>query len=106
MLINERALVLNLMLQQGRITRTEQSRALQLGIRPGLMPEFKIKAQAFTEWVVQTWAPQFVKEGETIRFFARTSKPVIARAVAASIIAFRMSVLLELLVASFPEASW
>lgn len=33
------------------------------------MPEFKIKAQAFTEWVVQTWAPQFVKEGETIRFF-------------------------------------
>ena len=35
-------LVLNLMVQQGRITRTEQSRALQLGIRPGLMPEFKI----------------------------------------------------------------
>ena len=62
-------LVLNLMVQQGRITRTEQSRALQLGIRPGLMPEFKIEAQAFTEWVVQTWAPQFVKEGETIRFF-------------------------------------
>ena len=62
-------LVLNLMVQQGRITRTEQSRALQLGIRPGLMPEFKIQAQAFTEWVVQTWAPQFVKEGETIRFF-------------------------------------
>src|SRR5215216_2915916 len=62
-------LVLNLMVQQGRITRAEQSRALQLGIRPGLMPEFKIQTQAFTEWVVQTWAPQFVKEGETIRFF-------------------------------------
>ena len=62
-------LVLSLMVQQGRITRAEQSRALQLGIRPGLMPEFKIEAQAFTEWVVQTWGPQFVKEGETIRFF-------------------------------------
>ena len=62
-------LVLHLMVQQGRITRAEQSRALQLGIRPGLMPEFKIHAQAFTEWVVQAWAPQFVKEGETIRFF-------------------------------------
>src|SRR5215208_2962053 len=62
-------LVLSLMVQQGRITRAEQSRALQLGIRPGLMPEFKIEAQAFTEWVVQTWAPQFVKEGETVRFF-------------------------------------
>jgi penicillin-binding protein 1A len=62
-------LVLNLMVQQGRITRAEQSRALQLGIRPGEMPEFRIEAQAFTEWVVQTWGPQFVKEGETIRFF-------------------------------------
>jgi penicillin-binding protein 1A len=62
-------LVLDLMVQQGRITKAEQRRALQLGIRPGLLPEFQIQAQAFTEWVVQKWAPQFVKDGETIRFF-------------------------------------
>ncbi|WP_336492860.1 penicillin-binding transpeptidase domain-containing protein, partial [Methylobacterium nigriterrae] len=37
--------------------------------RPGVLPEFKIQAQPFTEWVVQTWAPLFVKEGETVRFF-------------------------------------
>jgi penicillin-binding protein 1A len=35
-----------------------------------LLPEFKIQAQPFTEWVVQTWAPSLVKEGETVRFFA------------------------------------
>ena len=67
---HERAkLVLELMAQQGRITRAEQRRALQVGIRPGLLPEFKIQAQAFTEWVTQTWAPDHVKEGETVRFF-------------------------------------
>ena len=66
----ERAkLVLNLMVKQGRITKAEQARALQLGVRPGVMPEFKIQVQPFNEWVVQTWASKFVKEGETIRFF-------------------------------------
>uniref|UniRef100_UPI003013D0C7 transglycosylase domain-containing protein n=1 Tax=Methylobacterium nigriterrae TaxID=3127512 RepID=UPI003013D0C7 len=67
---NERArLVLGLMVQQGRISKAERLRAEQVGIRPGVLPEFKIQAQPFTEWVVQTWAPLFVKEGETIRFF-------------------------------------
>src|SRR3954462_12822658 len=51
---DERArLVLKLMVQQGRITQAEERRAEQTGTRPGLMPEFKIEAQAFTEWVVQ-----------------------------------------------------
>jgi penicillin-binding protein 1A len=62
-------LVLDLMAQQGRITKADQRRAEQIGVRPGLLPEFKIQAQPFTEWVVQRWAPQLVKEGETIRFF-------------------------------------
>jgi penicillin-binding protein 1A len=62
-------LVLGLMVQQGRMTKAEHRRALQLGTRPGLLPEFKIQAQAFTEWIVQTSAPQLVKEGETLRFF-------------------------------------
>src|SRR5829696_519551 len=67
---NERArLVLKLMVQQGRITQAEQRRAEQVGIRPGVLPEFNIQAQAFTEWVVQTSASQLVKEGETLRFF-------------------------------------
>ena len=67
---HERArLVLDLMAQQGRITSAERRRAQEVGIRPGLLPEFKIQAQPFTEWVVQTWAPSLVKEGETVRFF-------------------------------------
>src|SRR4051812_11398176 len=67
---HERArLVLDLMVQQGRITPAERRRAEQIGVRPGLLPPFKIQPQPFTEWVVQRWGPQFVKEGETIRFF-------------------------------------
>ncbi|GJE41210.1 transglycosylase domain-containing protein [Methylobacterium soli] len=67
---NERArIVLDLMVQQGCISKAERIRAEQIGIRPGLLPEFKIQAQPFTEWVVQTWAPRFVKEGETVRVF-------------------------------------
>jgi penicillin-binding protein 1A len=66
----ERAkLVLRLMVEQGRITEAQRRRAEQIGIRPGMLPEFKIQSQAFTEWVTQTWGPRFVKEGETIRFF-------------------------------------
>jgi penicillin-binding protein 1A len=61
--------VLNLMLQQGRITKSEQARAVKLGVQPGIMPEFKIQAQPFNEWVVQSWGQKYVKEGETIRFF-------------------------------------
>lgn len=67
---DERArLVLRLMVQQGRITKAQQQRAEQVGMRPGQLPGFDVQTQAFTEWVVQTWAPQFVKQGETIRFF-------------------------------------
>ena len=67
---HERArLVLGLMVQQGRITKADQRRAQQVGVQPGLLPEFKIQTQAFTEWIVQTSASQLVKEGETLRFF-------------------------------------
>src|SRR5215216_193001 len=67
---HERArLVLDLMVQQGRITPAERRRAEQVGVRPGMLPPFKAQPQPFTEWVVQRWGPQFVKEGETIRFF-------------------------------------
>src|SRR3954452_10331429 len=67
---HERArLVLALMVQQGQITAAERRRAEQIGVRPGLLPPFTVKAQPFTEWVVQKWGPQYVKEGETIRFF-------------------------------------
>ena len=38
----------------------ERRQAEQAGIRPGLLPEFKIQPQAFTEWVVQT-GDQYVK---------------------------------------------
>lgn len=66
----ERArLVLTLMVQQGRITRAQQLQAERTGIRPGRLPDFSIQTQPFTEWVVQSWASRFVKEGETIRFF-------------------------------------
>jgi penicillin-binding protein 1A len=67
---SERArLVLKLMAQQGRITKAQEARAEQIGMRPGQLPDFDIQTQPFTEWVVQTWGPQFVKQGETIRFF-------------------------------------
>lgn len=67
---HERArLVLDLMVKQGRITAAEQARATRTGVRPGILPPFKIQAQAFTEWVTQTVAPQHVKEGETLRLF-------------------------------------
>src|SRR3954451_16985351 len=62
-------LVLGLMVQQGRITKADQRRAQQSGIQPGLLPEFKIQTQAFTEWIVQTSAGQLVNEGETLRYF-------------------------------------
>ncbi|ACL55248.1 transglycosylase domain-containing protein [Methylobacterium nodulans] len=66
----ERArLVLGLMVQQGKISQAERLRAERVGVRPGLLPEFRIQAQPFTEWIVQTLAPRFVQEGETIRFF-------------------------------------
>lgn len=67
---HERALlVLKLMAQQGRITEAELRRAEATGIRRGALPEFRIQTQPFTEWVVQTSASEFVKEGETIRLF-------------------------------------
>ena len=67
---HERArLVLRLMQDQGKITEAERRRAEQAGIRPGILPEFKIEPQAFNEWVVQTWGDKFVQPGETVRFF-------------------------------------
>jgi penicillin-binding protein 1A len=67
---HERALlVLNLMAGQGRITENERRQAEKAMIRPGMLPEFKIQPQAFTEWVVETWGDKYVKPGETIRFF-------------------------------------
>ena len=68
---HERALlVLKLMAEQGRITDKERRQAERAGIRPGLLPEFKIQPQAFTEWVVETWGDKYVQPGETVRFFA------------------------------------
>ena len=66
----ERALlVLRLMAEQGLITDKERRQAEKAGIRPGMLPEFKIQPQAFTEWVVATWADKYVQPGETVRFF-------------------------------------
>ncbi|HEX2553399.1 MAG TPA: transglycosylase domain-containing protein [Microvirga sp.] len=62
-------LVLGLMVEQGLIKEAEKKRAESTGIRPGLLAPFKIQAQAFTEWVVQSFAAEHVKDGETIRFF-------------------------------------
>jgi penicillin-binding protein 1A len=62
-------LVLGLMVEQGLIKEAERKRAESTGIRPGMLAPFKIQAQAFTEWVVQSHAAEHVKEGETIRFF-------------------------------------
>lgn len=67
---HERALlVLKLMAEQGRITDRERRLAEKSGIRPGLLPEFKIYPQAFAEWVVETWGDKYVQPGETVRFF-------------------------------------
>src|SRR5918993_4402457 len=67
---HERArLVLRLMVDQGRITEEERRRAVKAGLRPGPMPEFRIQAQAFAEWIVQSWGAKHVAVGETIRFF-------------------------------------
>ena len=66
----ERALlVLRLMAEQGLITDKERRQAEKAGIRPGMLPEFKIQPQAFTEWVVATWGDKYVQPGETVRFF-------------------------------------
>jgi|GEM_PF-3141194 len=67
---HERALlVLKLMAEQGRITDRERRLAEKAGTRPGMLPEFKIQPQAFTEWVVETWGNKYVQPGETVRFF-------------------------------------
>ncbi|WP_052954834.1 transglycosylase domain-containing protein [Microvirga vignae] len=67
---HERALlVLKLMAEQGRITNNERRQAEKAGTRPGMLPEFRIQPQAFTEWVVETWADKYVQPGETVRFF-------------------------------------
>ncbi|MBL0408600.1 transglycosylase domain-containing protein, partial [Microvirga aerilata] len=59
---HERALlVLKLMVEQGRISDKERRQAEEAGIRPGMLPEFKIQAQAFTEWVVETWGDKYVQ---------------------------------------------
>ena len=42
----------------------ERRRAVKAGLRPGLMPEFRIQAQAFTEWIVQGWGAKHVAVGE------------------------------------------
>ncbi len=62
-------LVLELMVDQGKITNKERRRAIESGLRPGILPEFKIQPQAFTEWVVQKWGSEHVRVGETVRFF-------------------------------------
>ncbi|WP_262271087.1 transglycosylase domain-containing protein [Microvirga yunnanensis] len=67
---HERALlVLKLMSEQGLISDKERRQAEKAGIRLGLLPEFKIRPQAFTEWVVETWGDRYVQPGETVRFF-------------------------------------
>jgi penicillin-binding protein 1A len=66
----ERALlVLQLMADQGMITDKERRQAEKSGMRPGMLPEFKIQPQAFAEWVVEAWADKYVQPGETVRFF-------------------------------------
>jgi penicillin-binding protein 1A len=62
-------LVLKLMAEQGKITDEERRRAIERGMRPGILPEFRIQPQAFTEWVVQKWGSEHVRLGETVRFF-------------------------------------
>lgn len=62
-------LVLDMMVQQGFIKEAARRRAVKDGVRPGLLPAFAIRPQAFVEWVFQTWGPPNVRDGETIRFF-------------------------------------
>lgn len=62
-------LVLGLMVAQGLLTEKERRRAEAVGVRPGMMPEFRIQAQPFVEWVAQGPGKDLVEEGETIRFF-------------------------------------
>jgi penicillin-binding protein 1A len=62
-------LVWKLMAEQGRITQAERRRAAAAGARPGMLPEFRLQPQAFTEWIVQNWGERYVKPGETVRFF-------------------------------------
>jgi penicillin-binding protein 1A len=62
-------LVLRLMADQGKISEAQRRRAAAKGAQPGLLPEFRIQPQAFTEWVVQTWGDRYVEPGETVRFF-------------------------------------
>src|SRR5215211_2947570 len=67
---HERALlVLKLMAEQGRISDKERRQAEKAGVRSGLLPEFKLQPQAFTEWVVETWGDKYVPPGESVRFF-------------------------------------
>jgi penicillin-binding protein 1A len=67
---HERALlVLKLMAEQGRITDRERRQAEKAGIRPGMLPEFKLQPQAFAEWVVESWGDKYVQPGDTVRFF-------------------------------------
>jgi penicillin-binding protein 1A len=67
---HERArLVLELMTGQGMITAKERRHAERTGVRPGMLPEFKVQPQAFAEWVVDTWGSRYVQPGETVRFF-------------------------------------
>ncbi|MBM1174433.1 transglycosylase domain-containing protein [Microvirga arabica] len=67
---HERALlVLKLMAEQDLISDKERRQAEKAGIRPGMLPEFKIQPQAFAEWVVETWGEKYVQPGETVRFF-------------------------------------
>jgi penicillin-binding protein 1A len=67
---HERALlVLRLMQEQGMIGEAERRRAVAARAKPGILPEFRIQPQAFTEWVVQTWGERHVRPGETVRFF-------------------------------------
>jgi penicillin-binding protein 1A len=78
---HERArLVLRLMAEQNRITAGERRRAERSGIRRGVLPEFRIQAQAFAEWVAQGWGARVVGEGETVRFFVTIEPGVQAAA--------------------------
>jgi penicillin-binding protein 1A len=61
--------VLQLMEEQGRLKPAERRDAERIGIRPGILPKYDIRPQAFAEWVAQKWGPEFVKPGETLRFF-------------------------------------
>jgi penicillin-binding protein 1A len=61
--------VLKLMEDQGRLKVEERRSAERIGVRPGNLAKYHVKPQAFAEWVAQRWGPEFVKPGETLRFF-------------------------------------